>query len=92
MNKKDYPAPRWDKNDEVASAPQSLPKASPSQQKLVINDNDKLAVIQIHNPTTGAKDEAFIQPMSRAKLPPGYVVSPVSLARCPRLIQNTASS
>lgn len=85
MSKKDFSADKWEEPSKDSN-PVSL------EQKVVINDNDKLAVIQIFNPSTGAKDEAFIQPMSRAKLPPGYVVSPVSLARCPRLIQNTASS
>lgn len=89
MSKKDY-SNEW-KNLETRNASAPTTPVQMVDQRIVINDSDKLAVIQILNAATGRTDEVFIQPMSRAKLPPGYAVTARSKSKHPRLIENTVT-
>ena len=45
-------------------------------QFLVINKVEERRTVKIRNSDTGAVDEIFLQPRSRAKLPEGFSVDP----------------
>jgi len=45
-------------------------------QFLVINKVEERRTVKIRNSDTGAVDEIFLQPKSRAKLPDGFSVDP----------------
>lgn len=68
-------------NEVVRPAPAPAQGMDPGAKNHIMNIGAVPLTVPIENPSTGDKDEVFLQPGGKPSLPAGYVVNAAYLAR-----------